>query len=158
MKNNVIELKNYQSVFAENHSLTLGEVIDNLLLKAQKNLNFEPISKNAKGDDWDYDDGEFYVGEDGEVVMGYSLYSSEVFHEEGLEGNVEIEKEIFLTEEGGLRVVYTVTEYDYCRSCEKVHCRLHRIIAKDQSLSAEEAEAVLNQLSFELDEDPLFSE
>jgi hypothetical protein len=158
MKNNVVKLENYQAAEEKNNFLTMGEKIEGLLIKGQNTLEFEPIPKNATGDDWNYDDKEFYIGNRSDVLMGYLLYNSEEFHEEGMDGNIEIDKEIYLTDEGRILVVYEVTEYDYCQSCEKVHCRSHRIIARDQSLSNEEAVAVLNELCIELDEEPMFFE
>ncbi|MBD8069760.1 MULTISPECIES: hypothetical protein [Bacillaceae] len=158
MKNNVVKFDNYQTAEEKDNSLTMEETIERLLINGQNNLEFEPVPKNATGDDWNYDEEEFYIGNDGDVLMGYLLYNSEEFQQEGIDGNIEMEKEIFLTEEGRLLVVFAVTEYDYCPSCEKVHCRLHRIIAQDQSLSNEEAVAVLNELCIELDEEPMFFE
>lgn len=159
MENKVIELKKYQSVREDTNSLTLEETIERLRLNGQIELEHEPISKNAKGDDQEYDEEEeFYINNDGVVLMGFPVYNSEEFAEEGFDGNVEVEKEIFFTEEGKFMVFYTVREYDYCHNCGKVHCKLHRIIARDQSLSLEETEAVLNQLSIELNEEPLFFE
>ncbi len=51
MENNVIELKKYQSVREDTNSLTLEETIERLRLNGQIELEHEPISKNAKGDD-----------------------------------------------------------------------------------------------------------
>lgn len=150
MKNNEIKLENHQTAAEENNYLTMEVKIDRQLIKERNNFKFEPILKNATGYDWDYEEGEFYIGNDNKVLKGFLLHNS---RQEGMDGNIQREKEIFLTEEGRLLVVTTLIEYVYCHQREQVHCRLHRVKARDQSLNPEEAEAVLSEISFALGEE-----
>ncbi len=59
--------------------------------------------------------------------------------------------EVFLTEEGNLMKFYTIRESRFCQECKQTHTRLHRMVAKDQELDDDELDAVLNNISVDLE-------
>lgn len=146
MKNNVVELP------INKEEIWMPESIDELVTIALDAVPFVPISKNASGDDWEYDDGEYYLDDNGEVLMGHLVYKEEEFFQEGIDGDIAVIKQIFINPESECLVFYTTVEENYCGSCEKTHCRLNRILPADQSLSPVETEEVLCQLLFEINQ------
>lgn len=146
MKNNVVESpKNKEEIW-------IPENIDELVAMALDTVSFVPINKNATGDDWEYGDGEFYLDDNGEALMGHLVYEDEEFIQEGIDGDIIVTKQIFINPAGECLVFYTTEEENYCGSCEKVHCRFNRIISVEQSLSLVEKEEVLCHLLCEINQ------
>jgi hypothetical protein len=77
------------------------------------------------------------------------LYSEE-FYDLTLEGDVDFCMEVFLTDKGKLLKFYTIRESRYCQNCQQTHTRLHRMIARDQSLDEDELDAILNNFLVDL--------
>lgn len=144
MKNNVVE-------FPNNNSIYMPESIDELITRAMDIIEFAPICKSASGD-WEDDECEYYLDDNGDVLMGYLAYEWEEFCEEGFDGDMEVIKQIFITPESKCTVFYTTLENHYCGCCDEVHSKLSRIFSKDQSLTPDETEDILYQLLIELNQ------
>lgn len=142
----------FMKMIKQNRIVWSADSGDEIVAKAIGIVNFEPIAKTASGDDWEYDNFEHYLGNDGKVQMGSLVYERQEFYREGLDGNVEMKKQIYICPDGGVSIFYTTLESNNCGCCDKEHCKLNRIYSIDQSLTLEEKEDILLQLVIEINQ------
>jgi len=124
----------------------LTEVID----LATNSLWFPPILEEGFGENEQDYEGNYFKMNDGTYLRGTLVLYREEFFELTEGGHFSISKEFFLTENGDLLKFYTFTESISCDKCKIPHFQLHRIIAEDQSLEEIELDAIVNNISVDL--------
>ena len=118
---------------------------------AKQGLHFQPIYENAFGQDADYyDEEEYFTNDEGETLNGTLVYFSGEFYDETEDGEREINTEIFLLEDGSLKVFHTFTELHYCEECEIVHGHSQRIVCENQSLDRFDIGVIINNITAKL--------
>jgi hypothetical protein len=127
------------------------EKLNEIIAVAKQGLLFDPIYENAFGQDADYYDEEEYFRDDiEETLNGTLVYFSGEFYDETEDGDKEISTEVFLIEDGSLKVFHTFTETHYCEDCEMTHGHSHRIVAEDQSLERFDIGVIISKIEAKL--------
>jgi hypothetical protein len=127
------------------------EKLNGIIAVAKEALIFNPIYENAFGQDEEYyDEEEYFTNDDGDFLNGTLVYFLVESYEEIEDANREICIEIFLLEDGSLKIFHTLTESQYCEDCEMTHGHSHRIIAEDQSLEGYDIWDISDNIEFEL--------
>lgn len=90
----------------------LQEIID-ITMSA---LDFTPIYQVNNDDE-----ESFFTNEKGDYLKGRLVYFSGDYYRETDGGDVEGSTEVFLLDDGSLKVFHTLTESYYCENCEEFH-------------------------------------
>ncbi|MFE8698285.1 hypothetical protein ACFYKT_18335 [Cytobacillus sp. FJAT-53684] len=132
------------------YEIEMGKLIE-IIKVAKQELLFEPVYETASGQDAGYyDEEEYFRNTGGEILNGTLVYFSGEFYEETEDGDSEISTEIFLFEDGSLKVFHTFTESHYCEDCEEVHVNSHRINCENQSLDRFDIGVIINNITANL--------
>ncbi|ADU28496.1 hypothetical protein [Evansella cellulosilytica] len=129
-----------------------GKSGQEIVEKAIGIVGFEPIAKIAKGDDWVFESVEYYIGKNRKYQMGHLVYERQEYRCEGIDGDIEVRKQIFVCPDGSILVCFVTREENNCGSCEMIHCNLNRIISNNQELTQEEKEDILTYLAIEINQ------
>lgn len=125
--------------------------LNKIIEVAKQGLIFKPIYETAFGEEVDYyDEEQYFRSDDGEILNGTLVYFSGEFFEETEEGPIEISTQIFLVEDGSLKVTHTFTESNYCEDCELMHVHSHRKICENQSLDRFDIGVIINNITADL--------
>ncbi|MEC5424284.1 hypothetical protein QGM71_12355 [Virgibacillus sp. C22-A2] len=141
MNNNVVEYS------VDNKNSWMPESMDELITKALETVECKPIIKYGTGENQEYDNKVVYLDDNGETLTGYLAYQDVIFHERGVDGNIEVYKDIFITSEGEHKVFYTTIERTYDSYSKTNRSRINRIFPAFQTLSLNETEELIWDLS-----------
>ena len=125
--------------------------LNGIIEVAKQGLLFQPIYENAFGQESDYfDEEEYFKNDTGEVLKGILVYFSNEFYGETEDGDREINTEIFLVEDGSLKVFHTFIELYQCEECELTHGHSHRIVCENQALDGFDIGVIINNITVDL--------
>lgn len=129
----------------------LSMELSNVIRKATKHLSFSPIFEDAYGEEsGSYDEVTFFETQAKTPLFGRTVLYSEEFYDLTMDGDVDFSNEVFLTDKGNLIKFFTIRESRFCSSCQQTHSRLHRIVARDQSLDCKQLDAIKNNITVDL--------
>ncbi|MBL5768653.1 hypothetical protein B5V88_10465 [Heyndrickxia sporothermodurans] len=144
------ETNSLKQILVEKETDKMKNQLKKVIVVAMKSLWFPPIFEDGYGKNEQYDEGDYFQKADGALLRGRLVFYSGEFCDQTVNGNVDFSMEVFLTGEGELLKFYTIRESRYCQDCQETHTRLHRMVAKDQSLMEDELDAILNNITVDL--------
>lgn len=133
-----------------------AEFLHGILEEVKNDSYYEPIIKEGYGEDWAYDEVEYFETLKGEEVEGWLIYASKQFDKATISGDLELIKQIFLTNKGQFFIYFTVYENRYCEECDQTHSTIHRVLAEDQKLNLKETKSILNEILCTIGDFPVF--
>jgi hypothetical protein len=150
-------LKNIQGTQMEVNNLkeqisNIGaEKLSQVINIALNGLEFKPIYENSYINDEFEEEGECFSGITGEILKGVLVLSS-IEDSEGTEvGEREEHKEIFLLDDGKLKMFDTVYEWNYCPDCDANHHTTQRVETDiDEDLCEYRNEVIINNILVKL--------
>lgn len=131
-------------------SLISSEKLKEILEVAKHGLEFKGIYKSAYGHNINLDDvKEYYKDKRKKIPKGTLICSLIEDSERSKDGEWEVHSELFLMEDGSLKVFDTYYESKSCSDCNATHVRSFRNVGTNE-ISSFDVELIIQQVLIQL--------